>query len=107
MESAQRSEFFSELDKSLSAFPQPFAKGKLLPQLLTAFEFGGAGLSILSPLLKLGQLLEGEEYQRCIVPCVVRLFSSTDRATRLHLLQQVSWPLALASALTPNLLSIR
>jgi len=37
----------------------------------------------------LGKLLEGEEYQRKIVPCVVKLFSSTDRATRINLLQQL------------------
>ena len=38
---------------------------------------------------QLGKLLEGEEYQRKIVPCVVKLFSSTDRATRINLLQQL------------------
>ena len=37
----------------------------------------------------MGKLLEGEEYQRKIVPCVVKLFSSTDRATRINLLQQL------------------
>ena len=39
--------------------------------------------------VQLGRLLPEEEYQRRIVPCVVKLFSSTDRATRIHLLQQV------------------
>jgi SCY1-like protein 1 len=39
---------------------------------------------------QIGKLLEAEEYQQRIVPCVVKLFSSTDRATRIQLLQQVS-----------------
>ena len=33
--------------------------------------------------------MDTEEYQRKIVPCVVKLFSSTDRATRVNLLQQL------------------
>ena len=33
--------------------------------------------------------MDSEEYQRKIVPCVVKLFSSTDRATRVNLLQQL------------------
>ena len=39
--------------------------------------------------MQLGKLLDTEEYQRKIVPCVVKLFSSTDRATRVNLLQQL------------------
>lgn len=39
--------------------------------------------------MQVGKLLEADEYQQKIVPCVVKLFSSTDRATRIHLLQQV------------------
>ena len=89
MEPMQRTDFFDELNKTLNSFPERFSKHKILPQLINAFEFGGAGSSVLAPLFKLGALLKGEEYQRKIVPCVVKLFSSTDRATRLNLLQQV------------------
>lgn len=38
---------------------------------------------------QLGKLLDTAEYQKKIVPCVVKLFSSPDRATRVKLLQQV------------------
>lgn len=34
-------------------------------------------------------MLDADNYQKCIVPCVVRLFASTDRATRSRLLQQL------------------
>ena len=89
MEQAQRNRFFIELDKSLHLFPDRFSHYKILPQLLNAFEFGGAGSSVLAPLLKIGRSLESEEYQKKIVPCIVKLFNSNDRATRLNLLQQV------------------
>lgn len=89
MEPVQRNDFFNELNSNLDSFPESFAKHKILPQLINAFEFGGAGSSVLAPLFKLGGLLKGEQYQKKIVPCVVKLFSSTDRATRLNLLQQV------------------
>lgn len=89
MEPSQRNDFFNELNSSLDSFPESFSKHKILPQLINAFEFGGAGSSVLAPLFKLGGLLKGDQYQKKIVPCVVKLFSSTDRATRLNLLQQV------------------
>lgn len=91
MEGVQRNDFFTELNNSLDSFPESFAKHKILPQLINAFEFGGAGSSVLAPLFKLGGLLKGEQYQKKIVPCVIKLFSSTDRATRLNLLQQVQF----------------
>lgn len=40
-------------------------------------------------ILKLGKLLDDVEYQKKIIPIVVKLFSSTDRATRMRLLQQL------------------
>lgn len=90
MEPSQRNEFFTELNSSLDSFPEAFSRRKILPQLINAFEFGGAGSAVLAPLFRLGRLLGEEEYQQRIVPCVVKLFSSTDRATRLNLLKQVS-----------------
>ena len=101
METTQRNEFFNELNKSLDSFPENFAKWKILPQLLNAFEFGGAGSAVLAPLFKLGKMLDNAEYQKKIVPCVVKLFSSTDRATRLNLLQQVEMCTSLALLPSP------
>ncbi|XP_031569276.1 N-terminal kinase-like protein [Actinia tenebrosa] len=81
--------FFSSLSSSVDSFPEPFCKHRILPQLINAFGFGAAGSAVLGPLFKVGKLLEAEEYQIKIVPCVVKLFSSTDRATRIQLLQQL------------------
>lgn len=40
-------------------------------------------------ITQLGTLLDEAEYQTQIVPCVIKLFGSTDRATRIHLLRQL------------------
>ena len=37
----------------------------------------------------MGKFLSAEEYQQKIIPVIVKMFSSTDRAMRIRLLQQV------------------
>ncbi|XP_074630282.1 N-terminal kinase-like protein [Acropora palmata] len=88
-EQKEQKRFFTSLSSSLDSFPQQYCKHRILPQLLNAFEYGSAGSAVLGPLFKVGKLLDTDEYQEKIVPCVVKLFSSTDRATRINLLQQL------------------
>ncbi|XP_078486536.1 N-terminal kinase-like protein isoform X1 [Ciona intestinalis] len=85
----EQNAFFTDLTKHLDTFPSDYCKFKILPQLLNAFQFGNGGPSVLPPLFKLGKLLDNTEYQARIVPCVVKLFTSTDRATRILLLRQL------------------
>uniref|UniRef100_A0A3Q2ZQF0 N-terminal kinase-like protein n=1 Tax=Kryptolebias marmoratus TaxID=37003 RepID=A0A3Q2ZQF0_KRYMA len=86
---AEKQQFFQDLNENLDSFPENFCKHKVLPQLLTAFEFGNAGAVILTPLFKVGKFLSAEEYQQKIIPVIVKMFSSTDRAMRIRLLQQM------------------
>ncbi|XP_032411111.1 LOW QUALITY PROTEIN: N-terminal kinase-like protein [Xiphophorus hellerii] len=86
---AEKQQFFQDLNDHLDSFPEDFCKHKVLPQLLTAFEFGNAGAVILTPLFKVGKFLSAEEYQQKIIPVIVKMFSSTDRAMRIRLLQQM------------------
>lgn len=88
-DATEKNRFFLRLTSSMDDFPSNVCKYKILPQLINAFEFGDAGSAVLTPLFKIGTLLDAEEYQRKIVPCIVKLFSSKDRATRARLLQQV------------------
>uniref|UniRef100_A0A8C4R6A9 N-terminal kinase-like protein n=1 Tax=Eptatretus burgeri TaxID=7764 RepID=A0A8C4R6A9_EPTBU len=81
--------FFKQLSQNLDSFPEQHCRSKVLPLLLHAFEFGSAGAVVLAPLFKLGKLLSAEEYQKKIIPVIVKMFSSTDRATRISLLQQM------------------
>ncbi|KAM6924040.1 N-terminal kinase-like protein [Xenentodon cancila] len=88
-EPAEKQQFFQDLSDNLDSFPEDFCKHKVLPQLLTAFEFGNAGAVVLTPLFKVGKFLTAEEYQQKIIPVIVKMFSSTDRAMRIRLLQQM------------------
>ncbi|XP_068596978.1 N-terminal kinase-like protein [Brachionichthys hirsutus] len=88
-EPAEKQQFFQDLSDNLDSFPEDFCKHKVLPQLLTAFEFGNAGAVVLTPLFKVGKFLSAEEYQLKIIPVIVKMFSSTDRAMRIRLLQQM------------------
>uniref|UniRef100_A0A8C9R6B4 N-terminal kinase-like protein n=1 Tax=Scleropages formosus TaxID=113540 RepID=A0A8C9R6B4_SCLFO len=88
-EPAEKQQFFQDLSENLDSFPEDFCRHKVLPQLLTAFEFGSAGAVVLTPLFKVGKYLSPEEYQQKIIPVIVKMFSSTDRAMRIRLLQQM------------------
>lgn len=85
----EKNRFFSVLATQLDSFPDNVCRQKILPQLITAFEYGDAGSAVLAPMFKLGRLLDESEYQKRIVPCIVKLFTSTDRVTRSRLLQQL------------------
>eukprot|EP00041_Stephanoeca_diplocostata_P027424 m.753721 g.753721 ORF g.753721 m.753721 type:complete len:388 (+) comp23173_c0_seq11:614-1777(+) len=85
----ETNQFYSKLPGMLDGFPRSVCINKLLPQLLQAFHYGGAGSAVLGPLFKIGNFLGPEEYQEKIVPCVLKLFSSTDRVTRISLLRSL------------------
>lgn len=85
----ERNRFFNSLNDALDHYPADICINKVLPQLITAFEYQNAGASMLSPLLKLGKLLPPKDYELQVVPCLVKLFSCKDRATRAKLLQQM------------------
>lgn len=112
-EKGEKGRFFSQLASQLDSFPEGVGRHKILPQLLAAFEFGDAGSAVLPPLLQLGNQLPDAEYQKRVVPCVVKLFASNDRATRLRLLQQLDrfvnhlQPSTVNDAIFPQVLLIK
>ncbi|KAI6236765.1 hypothetical protein M3Y95_00193000 [Aphelenchoides besseyi] len=88
-DSAEKQSFFMNLKDNLDLFPDNIAKYKILPKLIHTYEYGDAGSHILIPMFKLGRLLDEDEYQHRIVPCLVKLFSSPDRSTRVKLLERI------------------
>ncbi|VDM44087.1 unnamed protein product [Toxocara canis] len=94
--------FFSKLKDQLDIFPDDVAKYKILPRLIHSYEYGDAGSHILVPLFKLGRMLDEDEYQRRIVPCLCKLFSSPDRVTRVKLLEKID---EFAAHLTPQVVN--
>ncbi|KAI3422041.1 hypothetical protein GPALN_012578 [Globodera pallida] len=88
-DAAERQSFFVQLNSNLELFPDDISRNKILPKLIHTYEYGDAGAHILVPMFKLGRLLEETEYQQRVVPCLVKLFSSTDRTTRVKLLERI------------------
>ncbi|KHJ96184.1 HEAT repeat protein [Oesophagostomum dentatum] len=88
-DSSEKTPFFLHLRESLDIFPADIAKYKILPKIIETYEYGDAGPNILIPLFKLGRLLDENDYQRRVVPCLVKLFGSPDRTTRVKLLERI------------------
>ncbi|XP_059300973.1 uncharacterized protein LOC132053101 isoform X6 [Lycium ferocissimum] len=61
----------------------------LLPLLASALEFGSAAAPALTALLKMGSWLSNEEFSLKVLPTIVKLFGSNDRAIRVSLLQNI------------------
>ncbi|XP_015794530.1 N-terminal kinase-like protein [Tetranychus urticae] len=98
----ERNRFFTHLNDALNSFPPDVCKNKMLPQLIIALEFNNTGSAFLGPLLKIGKLLNEDEYQTKIVPCVIKLFAVKDRATRAKLLQEME---SFINYLQPNVVN--
>ncbi|CAN1311402.1 N-terminal kinase-like protein [Linum perenne] len=62
---------------------------KLLPLLASSLEFGSAAAPALTALLKMGSWLSAEEFTVKVLPTIVKLFASNDRAIRVSLLQHI------------------
>ncbi len=88
-DSAEKDAFFKRLPSLLPAIPGPVAVRKLLPLLANALEFGGAPASAVGSLLQIGKPLEPEDFVKRVVPCLAKLFASTDRNLRRNLLESV------------------
>ncbi|RZF47545.1 hypothetical protein LSTR_LSTR009081 [Laodelphax striatellus] len=48
----EKARFLNNLTNQLDRFPQHICKHKILPQLITAFEYGDAGAAVLAPMFK-------------------------------------------------------
>src|SRR5947209_3704429 len=62
---------------------------RILPELLKSVEFGGGGPKVFGAIMKIGAKLSDEEYETRLVPVIVRLFASPDRALRVCLLDNL------------------
>ena len=81
--------FLRKMDEKIESFPISFSKFKVLPELLKAIEFGGAGAKALTQTLKIGLKLDKNEFNSLILPTLVNLFASQDRAIRMSLCENL------------------
>ncbi|GLT94593.1 hypothetical protein SLE2022_123240 [Rubroshorea leprosula] len=88
-DSSEKDSFFRKLPNLTEQLPRQIVLKKLLPLLASALEFGSAGALALTALLKMGSWLSTEEFNVKVLPTIVKLFSSNDRAIRIGLLQHI------------------
>ncbi|GFP89379.1 probable inactive serine/threonine-protein kinase scy1 [Phtheirospermum japonicum] len=88
-DSVEKDNFFRKLPNLADQLPRQIVQKKLLPLLASALEFGSATAPALTALLKMGSWLSAEEYGLKVLPTIVKLFASNDRAIRVGLLQHI------------------
>ncbi|KAG8651559.1 hypothetical protein MANES_07G142600v8 [Manihot esculenta] len=88
-DSVEKDTFFRKLPNLAEQLPRQIVLKKLLPLLASALEFGSAAAPALTALLKMGSWLPAEEFNIKVLPTIVKLFASNDRAIRVSLLQHI------------------
>ncbi|KAE8668509.1 hypothetical protein F3Y22_tig00112305pilonHSYRG00211 [Hibiscus syriacus] len=88
-DSVEKDTFFRKLPNLAEQLPRQIVLKKLLPLLASSLEFGSAAATALTALLKMGSWLSVEEFSLKVLPTVVKLFASNDRAVRVALLQHI------------------
>ncbi|CAI8584351.1 unnamed protein product [Vicia faba] len=88
-DSVEKDTFFRKLPNLAEQLPRQIVLKKLLPLLASALEFGSAAAPALTALLKMGSWLSAEEFRVKILPTIIKLFASNDRAVRVSLLQHI------------------
>ncbi|XP_001949439.2 N-terminal kinase-like protein isoform X1 [Acyrthosiphon pisum] len=85
----QRTAFLEKLPSLLETYPKNIALYNVLPSLLEMFNYVKEQKVIFPSMIKLSTMLDDQEFEEKIVPCIVKLFESNDRATRLLLLNTI------------------
>ncbi|CAI9772158.1 unnamed protein product [Fraxinus pennsylvanica] len=88
-DSVEKDTFFRKLPNLAEQLPRQIVLKKLLPLLASALEFGSAAAPALTALLKMGSWLSAKDFSLKVLPTVVKLFASNDRAIRVGLLQHI------------------
>ncbi|CCA73691.1 hypothetical protein PIIN_07644 [Serendipita indica DSM 11827] len=103
----EKAEFIRDLRDSAGSFPPEFAINRLIPAMFSGLSHGGANAEmVISLVLEFGKLadpnevgttttsrstykLDQNQYNQIILTPLVKLFTSTDRATRMALLKNM------------------
>ncbi|KAJ6848265.1 putative inactive serine/threonine-protein kinase scy1 [Iris pallida] len=88
-DSVEKDSFFRKLPNLAEQLPRQIVLKKLLPLLSSSLEFGSAAAPALTALLKMGSWLSTEDFSVKVLPTIIKLFASNDRAIRVGLLQHI------------------
>lgn len=79
----------SELHEIAEQFPEEFLKHRILPEMLKSVEYGGGGPKVFGVVLQIASKVAEDDYEKQVLPVIVRLFASPDRALRVCLLDSL------------------
>lgn len=88
-DAAEKDTFIRQIIGLVDKLPDDFAKFKILPELIKGLEFGGLGPHALKPIFKLGAKSSDQEFEQILVPLIVKLFASNERAIRVQLCENM------------------
>ncbi|KAE8723643.1 hypothetical protein F3Y22_tig00012104pilonHSYRG00040 [Hibiscus syriacus] len=88
-DSVEKDTFFRKLPNLAEQLPRQIVLKKIFPLLTSALEYGSAAAHALNALLKIGSWLSAEEFNLKVLPTIIKLFASNDRAIRVALLQHI------------------
>ncbi|ETK76688.1 SCY1 protein kinase [Phytophthora nicotianae CJ01A1] len=101
-DSDEKVAFYKELCANLETLPRCFGVHKILPALKQVVEFGAAtgakngpvkldpsASHMLPAMVQIGSSLSAEEFKAEVLPIIIKLFSCSDRAVRVQLLQMM------------------
>ncbi|KAK4785852.1 hypothetical protein SAY86_002541 [Trapa natans] len=88
-DSVEKDSFFQKLPNLAEQIPRQIVLQKLLPMLASSLEFGSATAPALTAILKMGSWLPIEDFNVKLLPTIIKLFASNDRAIRVGLLQHI------------------
>lgn len=83
-------DFLSENQKTFAKLPSGFTKNRLLPEMIKSLEFGGGGSTALNAVLTVTKDLSPSDIELLIVPMILRVWTSKDRATHLVMLEHLN-----------------
>ena len=87
---SDKDQFFRRLAATLDQLPPAVAQRKVLPLIASGLEFGSAPSAAFASLLHAARELTQDQMRARVLPSIIRLFGSTDRATRVALLQHMN-----------------
>ncbi|XP_050528377.1 N-terminal kinase-like protein [Daktulosphaira vitifoliae] len=89
LDDINRASLLEKLPSMLENFPKNIAQFNVLPNLLEMFKYVKEQKVIFPSMLKLSIMLEDLEFEEKIVPCIIKLYESNDRSTRVMLLNHI------------------
>ncbi|KAJ1673576.1 Nuclear aminoacylation-dependent tRNA export pathway component, partial [Spiromyces aspiralis] len=86
----EKQQFLTQLERDIDKYPETFAKFRILPELLKVMEFAGGDSKVFSVVIKIGNMMDRDEYEQTIMPSIISLFKSDNRRLRFDLLTNLS-----------------